>query len=316
MSIRDSKIYAKSALLEAQLDSKLNIGCDGIELQLLSELVKKLGDYNYAEDVFDLSKGRFDKYIGKIKVVHAPLLSHYGLDDVCIESVADSEDFMLLDQICYVANWFGERQQENITIVIHSETTVDTMLLIGDTWKRVLNAVGYLLFKYKYIEIAFENVTPLRVSKFNKQLKLCNNFMTDNLDMIKRLRENLNTDRVGTVLDICHARMTEKYMTAIYKEMGDRECEDYSLENFFRLNKDYIKLIHLAGMQGSGYGRGNHGTIFDIEDADSMNNLRKFIELYDKYEYDCPITLEVEETDYLTSEGYKKSREALESLRG
>ena len=316
MSIKETKIYAKSAFDVAQINSKLKHGCDGIEIQLLTELVNKLGDYNFAEDVLNLSEGRWDEYIGKIKAVHAPLLSHFGLDDVCIESVVDSEDFKLLDQICYIANWFGEKQNEKVIIVMHSETTVDTMLLIGDTWKHTLNAMGCLLFKYQHIEIALENVTPLRISKFNKELKLCNNFKSDNLDMVKRLREGLHTDRIGTVLDICHARMTEKYMTAIYKELSDRECEDYSLESFFKSNKEYIKLIHLAGMKGSGYGKGKHGTIFDVEDTDSMDNLKKFIELYDKYEYTCPVTLEVEETDYTTSDGYRKSKEALDSLRG
>lgn len=48
-------------------------GCDGVEIQLLDELIDgKLGQYHYAEEVFDLD----NLLQHNIKAVHAPLLSH------------------------------------------------------------------------------------------------------------------------------------------------------------------------------------------------------------------------------------------------
>lgn len=127
------------------------------------------------------------------------------------------------------------------------------MIGLGDTWKRVLNSVGCLLLKYPYTELAIENITPVR-NAHQKPLYRSNNYKFDNVVMAKELRKQLHTDRVGTVLDICHARITDRYMNELYKILGD-EPEDYSLDNFFKLNKDVIKLIHLADMRGSGFGK-------------------------------------------------------------
>lgn len=297
------EIYAKSALSRAQIDCKINIGCDAIEVQLLAELVDgELGRYHMAEDVFNLEE--FKDY--SISAVHVPLLSHFGLSDVNLESFCD-EDFKLLDQVFYIANWFGEKQNKRVLVVIHSETDRTNMMLISDTWKTVLNAVGCLLFKYPYTELGIENVTPLR-EVHSGDMHLCSNFHWDNIDMAKELRKELHTDRVGTVLDICHAMITKKYMTVIYNEFADAPCEDYDLETYFAKNKDYIKLIHLASMKGSGYGKGKHGTKFSDENIDE---LREIMGYYDKYEYSCPITLEVEETDFLVSDNYRETRETL-----
>lgn len=297
------KIYAKSALNTEQLNCKINIGCDGIELQLLTELVNTgLGDYHLAKDVFDLDK--FGNY--PVSIVHTPLLSHYGMANVNIESFCD-EDFKLLDQVFYIANWFGKNQGRRVLVVIHSETDRTNMMLISDTWKTVLNAVGCLLFKYPYTELGIENVTPLR-NVASGDIHLCSNFHYDNIEMVAELRKELDTDRIGTVLDTCHAMITKKYMTAIFKEFEELPCEDYSMDTYFAKNKDYIKLIHLASMKGSGYGKGRHGVKFNDENIDELKEIMGY---YKKYNYTCPITLEVEETDFLVSDGYRDSREAL-----
>lgn len=68
------RIFAKSSLSKEQLDVKVGIGCDGVEMQLLSELVDgKIGRYFKADEVFDLSS--FNNY--PIKIVHCPLLGSY-----------------------------------------------------------------------------------------------------------------------------------------------------------------------------------------------------------------------------------------------
>ena len=302
------KILAKSALIKEQLDTKVNIGCDGIEIQLLSELINgRIGNYYLAKDVYDLDMLKnYDIYC-----IHAPILSFYGLDDVNIEDMVDMEDFKLLDQIFYIANTVGELYNRKIIVVVHSEMSRDKLIGLGDTWKRVLNAVGCMLFKYPYTELAIENITPLR-NAHRKPLHLANNFLFDNIIMASELRKQLNTDRVGTVLDICHAKTTALYMNKIYELLGD-EPEDYSLNNFFSGNKDVIKLIHLADMTGSGYGKGEHG--IKITDS-NKDTLEEVIELYNKYSYNCPITLEVEETDFIKSDGYADTKALIDKYKG
>lgn len=297
------EIYAKSALVESNIVTKENIGCDGIEIQLLDELVNgSIGNYHYAEDIFDL-----DILLQhNIKAVHAPLLSHFGLSDVNIESLCDSQDFKLLDQVCYIANKAGEIHNRQIIVIIHSESYHDNMKLIGDTWKRVLNCLGCLLLKYPRIEIAIENITPLRLQK-NGVFHLANNFYNDNVIMVQELRKQLNTDRIGTVLDTCHAEVSIMF----YKNLMQGYSEtipvmDFSMDNFFKMNSDLIKLFHFSATIGDGYGKGKHGQPFS---DNTYNDLVRYLDLYHKYNITAPITLEVAETDYLVCDGYRKSYE-------
>lgn len=295
------EIYAKSALIEEQLQSKENIGCDGIEIQLLAELIDgKSGSYSYAEDVFEL-----DKLLQhNIKVVHAPLLSHYGFNDVNIESLCDRDDFMLFDQVCYIANKAGEIHNRQIIVVIHSESFHENMKLIGDTWDRVVNSIGCLLFKYPRIEIAIENLTPIR-EVTNCTLHLANNFYNDNILMANELRKTLNTDRIGTVLDTCHAEISNRfYKTLLLHYSEVLPIIDFSIDNYFSMNKDIVKLLHFSNTIRNGYGKDNHGQPFS---NDSYSILSKYLDLYHKYDIKAPITLEVAETDFIASKGYKES---------
>ena len=302
----NTRIYAKSALSTGQLEVKKNIGCDGIEIQLLSELIDgKVGRYKNMEDVFNMSE--FDDF--NIAVVHAPILSFYGLSDVTLEDFVD-DDIIFLEQVFKIAEYFGNRDKKMVPIVIHSETTLQLMESIGDTWKRVVTYLGYLLMKYPHTEALIENVTPNRGTIDN--LVLCNNFKFDNVEMVKRLRLELNTDRIGTVLDTCHAKISKIYIDTFNKLMPEKEPEDLSMENYFLQNKDVIKLIHLADMKGSGYGKGKHGTKLCEENRDFVEEI---IGLYNKYNYSCPISLEVEEQDFNTSPNYRESKAIIDEYR-
>ena len=299
------KIFAKSTLSKEQLDVKVSIGCDGIEVQLLSELVDgQIGRYLKADEVFNLPE--FNNY--PIKVVHCPLLWHYGLSDVNIESFACG-DFDLLDQVCYIANYFGELQSEKIIVVVHSEVNMGSLVSLG-LLRKVVSTFSYMLMKYRNIEFAVENVIPLK-KVYHDEIGLCNNFHFDNIELVKYIRDELKTDRVGTCLDTCHAMVTDKYMMEIYKVFEDIEYRDYSLDSYFESNKDYIKLVHLSDFRGNGFKKGNHGVRFT---KDTKSKLESILKIYDKYNYKCPITLEVNETDYNICDGYKETKEILESV--
>lgn len=294
------QLYAKSAFKKKDMDVKVDIGCDGIEIQLLGELVNgELGKYFKAQEVFELEK--FHEY--PISVVHCPLLGKFGLPDVNIENFA-TNDFELLNQVCYIANYFGKLQEKNVIVVIHSEMSMENMHLVGILVKLEM-IIQHLLFQYPYIEIAIENVSPLR-KVYKSEIHLCNNFSFDNVELVAYLRQKLATDRIGTCLDTCHAMITDRYMKAIYEQLEDIPYTDYSLEKYFLKNKNYIKLIHLSDMKGNGYGRGKHGISFFPETKDRLEYI---LALYGKYGYQCPVTLEVEETDYLVCESYRKTRE-------
>lgn len=301
------QIFAKSSLDKDLMRIKMNLGADAIEVQLLSELFNsENGQYNFADDVFDLSA-----IDSPVRVVHTPLCSIHGLKELNLEEMVGCQDFKLLDQVCYIANYFGKKQNEMVSVVIHSEMYKQKMISTGDTWERVIHCVGYLLFKYSNIVILIENLTPIRSTEF--PLVLSNNFLYDNIEMVRELRKQLNTDRVGTVLDTCHAEITNIFMTKIHNVMYDMECDDYSLDRFFALNKDFVGLIHLSKTVDYGFGKGRHGMPFEDckEDREFIANI---LDLYAKYDYSCPITLEVAETDFEISYGFYTSKKVLREV--
>jgi hypothetical protein len=97
--------------------------------------------------------------------------------------------------------------------------------------------------------------------------------------------------------------ITKKYISALFREIGDiTYMPDLSMDNFFKANKDTAFLIHLASMRGTGYDK-DHCTPFDnLQDCFNM------LDIYTKYDYNCPITLEVREDDYIKNENYKATK--------
>lgn len=301
------QIYAKATIEEDKIKVKENIGCDGIEIQLLCEFLKgdELGDYYYTKDIMDLDM--LAKH--NITVVHAPLFSYTGIPDVNIETLSDSYNFKLLDQVCYMADYIGKVRNQTVLIVIHSEGHKENFMLMNDSWKRILNAIGCMLFKYQNIEFGLENVPPLHTNK-EGVLHLCNNWGFDNVEMVKILCEQFNTRRIGTVFDVCHAEISRKIINLISQEYGEYiNPADYTLEKYLEKNKPYIKLVHLSDTIGNGYGKGKHGMPFTDK---TIDNLYKYLDLYENMKFCCPITLELAEKDYSICDGYRKTKELVD----
>lgn len=300
-------IYAKAAMKHEQIKTKLSIGCDGIEIQLLNELIinRLGGEYSKPEDTFKLHE--FDKY--PIHVIHSPLVS--GVGDILLEAVCDEKDVSILDSTFRIANYFGELQNRKVIVVIHSETFYENISDIGCSWRNILVTIDGMLNKYPYTEIVIENVSPLRGIGKGKELHLSNNFAFDNVQMVKRLREEIGTDRIGTCLDTCHMMLTQKYITGLYEMVGDIPVPDLSTMGFFEANAPYVKLFHFADMFGSGYGKGRHGIPFKPE---TKNKLEELCNMYKHFDLTCPITLEVEETDFTVCDGYKTTKQLIDEI--
>lgn len=300
-------IYAKSALTHDQIKTKLDIGCDGIEIQLLGELLGPEGNHHWlnASECFNLSE--FTGY--PIRVIHAPLIPGHG--DTLIERLVDDLDRKLLVNIFAIADFLGKANNVVIPIVMHSETYWEYLQDIGNSWSRLLFYVDDLLERFTNTELLIENVSPLRGIGRGKDLHLANNCMFDNVDIVQKLRLELQTDRIGTVLDTCHQMLTEKYVGLLYDAVGDVPKLDLSLETYFYMNAQYLKLMHVCDMVGSGYGKGRHGVPFTDDTYDKLKNILK---LHEKYCPNVPMTLEVEETDFSVCDGYRKTKELVDKF--
>ena len=299
------RIYAKSSLSHEQARVKMDIGCDGLEIQLLGELIEDRfsSKYKYCEQAFEIED--FIKY--PIEIIHMPLVP--GMGDVLLEALVDDNDVTLLVEVFRLAEYYAIKQNHNIGIVIHSESFYDK-LVDEDVWNKLVDKVKWLLTNYPEVNLIIENVSPLRGIGKGKALHLANNFAFDNVEMVTNLRRDTGISRIYTCLDTCHAMLADKYISIMYDAVGDVPKEDLSLDRFFEENAEVIGLIHLSNINGSGYGKGRHGVPFD---KDTYYKLKFILDLYYKYNYTCPITLEVEETDYSTCDGYRKTKELVES---
>ena len=298
------EIYAKAAMNHDQIQVKKELGCNGIEIQLLSEL-KGDNTWYTLESVFNLKEFENEP----VSIVHAPLLSGYG--DMTLEQMADIQDCTVFYETCRLADFFGKKQNKIITVVVHSETFLGFIEGLEGTFPNIEQMIFNALNQFSNIQIGIENVSPLRGIGKGNSLHLANNFKFDNVELVNKLRKDLNTNRIGTVLDTCHAMLAKKYIDCLYNEIGDRPYEDLSLDAYFRENKDTCFLIHLCGMKGSGYGKGKHGTAFHLDNPEELSKCLDIIKLYNLYNYSCPITLEIEESDFSICDGYKCTKETV-----
>lgn len=229
--------------------------------------------------------------------------------------MVDEDDYLAFHETCRLANYFGKQQNTKVIIIVHSETFYDFISGVGKAYENIVNMFRQNLKIFPYIRIGIENVTPIRSIGSGKELHLSNNFKFDNVEMVKRLRYDIPefADRINTVLDTCHAMISKKYIDSIYREVNedDKEPEDLALEGYFEKNAETCCLIHFAGMKGSGYGNGRHGTPFHLGNKEEMSMCHDILSLYFKYHYTCPLTLEVEDTDFAVSDGYHSTRDAV-----
>ena len=299
------KILAKSSLALDQINAKRRIGCDGIEIQLCSELLGPKGPHDWI-DVDKIFK--LDKFIGKnILTIHAPIIRSRGGDPL-LECIVDEDDIKILDSVFYIANYYGEKEDRDIRIVIHSESNVEMLEDSFNTWSKIVDKVGELLDKYPRTILCIENVTPCRNISSGNVIKFANNFYTDNVQMCKILRKKLKTDRVGVVLDVCHQGITEQYMNLIYQISPKLKMPDFSIDYYFKTYAPYLKIVHLADFKDNGYGK-NHGIPF--EDPEKLNHV---LDLFCKYaNEDVYLTLEVMEEDYLVNKNYRKQKQLVDS---
>lgn len=299
-------ILAKASLTKEQIEAKENAGAEGIEIQLLDEMVVNRLDkqFCYAEAVYDLDALREKD----VHVVHAPIIP--GISDITLERLCDEGDAFLLEQIFFIANFYGHVHGRKTIIVVHSESYLEELIDIGGSWTNIVYYLNQMLNKYPHTEVVIENVSPLRGIGKGKALHLANNFAFDNVELVQALRQELQTDRIGTCLDTCHQMLTQKYITGLYQMVGDVPVPDLSMGTFFDKNKDYLKLIHLCDMKGSGYGRGRHGVPFNIFTAPTMNSI---LDLYHATGCNCPITLEVEESDYIACDGFRNTKSLVDA---
>ena len=296
-------IVAKSAINREQLEHRLALGADGIEIQMLDELDDSNGfptkDWHEHIDINMLVNY-------PIVALHVPI----SKDMIMLEHLHNVEYRTAFKNICSLANFIGSVRETVVTVAIHSEMCYDKMLKIG-----LLNDLTYILDDmlsiFTWVRIAVENVVPVNYDGVDIILR--NNYKFDNVTMVKYLRGFMQYgDRLGTLLDVAHAIGSKRVHNTISDVLKlDVNKSGYELSEYYNANKDYCFGIHLANMTGFGIKSKNHGTKIDYS-KESGPAIEPLV-LYDAYGYSCYICPEIKEKDYNNCVNLKA---AIEIIRG
>lgn len=279
MNIKNN-IYCKSALTSEQLNARKKLNKTGIELQLLGDFQDTpLTTSEYISIIGD--------NISDIKAIHVPLKKNEEV--VEIQMLNDYAIRDLFERVCEIAEAISNINKNKMLIVIHNRWSLEDYKNCNNDTESIIKFLKYLLDKYPSIKIGIENV----VSYIPHSKTFSNGSLPNYVDVVKFFRNELKTDRIGSVLDTCHAIASLRILNL----MENIESLDLgiNLEDFFKVNKNICFLIHLANVDGLGFNKGTHGIGFE-NDKDILSEI---IKLYNKYLCEVPITLEVMENNYI-----------------
>lgn len=288
-------ILAKSAPYYENIKCKLAI-CNTIELQLLEHFTRN--NYYSSSQVTDILNVLKKIPEAVVYNVHTPITGIYECKIDYTQSVINMWD---LEMTVTLAEEIAQLQGHVVSVIVHCELSE---LEFDDNKKHIndiVNNVLRLLKTFPDVNIYIENVTPF-YKLGDKGIVFRNGNYFENCHLVDRIYSSCNesdSSRVKTVLDICHAKTVIAIEKMLKKESGLQDYKVISLDDYFLENVPYIGLIHLNDVKNLGVVPNEHGTV------PSDDDLRIFVDLYKKYNYNCDVTLEVNEENYLICDNFK-----------
>lgn len=280
--------FAKSAWNESNVCDKVNRGAKNIEIQLLSPETDTFFDNEKREQALPR------EYYKYIRAIHPPLiksktdfLSRHGAYETSID-IEGARD--IIDNICKIADSYEELKK--IIIVLHLDMTIP-MLHQYNLYHSTLGYVRHLADTYPDMIFVIENTTSMASAQPFYFLEFA---------------RRVERPNVKACLDTCHAQMTITRVLSSYNE----SVPIISMRDYFKEGQDIIGLIHLSQAKivdySIGAGKG-HGCPFLADNEEDKKLLTDILYLYNVYELDCPVTIEVNEKEYTRSENFSKTLE-------
>lgn len=131
------------------------------------------------------------------------------------------------------------------------------------------------------------------------------------MQLVKDLRMRLHVNRIGTVLDTCHALSSIRIMQDICTNILNMPDAICGMEYYMRSNAGVCSESHLASVKDFGFNENEHGVAFDEQ---SPMGIEAFVEMYRSMHYECPICIEMREQDYCNRLNFIKTREDIKDL--
>lgn len=286
------RIVAKSSCEREQLLERLNKGASLFELQLLSSSFDEKEIFN------TITSLQID-----VLTIHTPIIyfsNDSGWRDFNLSDLMNKHKQKILLDICMLADKIAGFVGHNVHCIIHCDLSLRS---IACKENPIVLFMKRLIKEYPNVIIDLENISPIQLQPFEFR----SGAIYEAPRIVEYLRETLNTKRVGTVLDICHLKMTEYLIGFLEKTEIKRYIPELSVYDAFRENKDTLHIIHLNASNRMGYYE-NHGLV------PSLSLVREVISACEKLNCKVDICIEVKEVDYNNSINFEKTREILNQV--
>lgn len=235
-----------------------------------------------------------------IRVIHSPL--HQGAD-IDWDDLLNEQTLEIVRNTCVLGERLANHYGKPMPIVFHFGGDVEKIKQTPLLKENYLRIIQGLLHDFPNVLFYLENVTIVGIDKKNGRRTYRDADVETVPQFVRWLRESLNEPkRFKTVLDTCHALMVIRLLNVLDLPV--------TLEDFFQAHEGLCGLIHLANCRHYGLGP-DHGTPFEETDQDLLVQL---LDLYDRHQFNCPLTLEINEPDYLKYENYQKTVSTLKKL--
>ena len=287
MHMTTPEIYCKSGIAANQIQDRLSRNADGIELQMM-----------FDNPIADIKR----QWRSEIKVVHPPLNAMgegFHLELPFDFPASRPFHYRYLE----VFNELAQREDMMLRYVLHIKQNRQILI-----WNGQYNELQEQLQIYTD---AFQNII---FCLENTSYDLRQPYAVTGI-----VRDAANS-RIQTCIDICHLQYA-LWASKLLKG-GSEEAEGFekelSIEEMFSRNRGQCGLIHLNRCGDDPrwpYGLGkNHGILFRPGSGEDMALLRDIWDMYQKYGYSCPVTIEVQEDSYDSAVNYTTSRLALQKV--
>lgn len=253
------------------------------------------------------------RMVGWGSIINPKMLARYPITSIhmpirCVnntnlESLLVKEHRDVFNNVCSLANTIAALRGHTVLVVIHCEMSYSQLRATG-LLQLIAEHLYIVLSKYPNIELGIENLMPMVDAEGSTCLR--GGYGNDNVLIARDFRSILRTERIGTVLDTCHALGTIRFFEELDKNIGSIPEAAYGLEHYFKNNAKVCKEIHLSNAIGYGISKESHGQPFEEKDLDLLHNI---INSYKVEGFKCPICIEMQEKDYNDKVNFSTTRD-------
>lgn len=310
---------------------KIGTKCGFNKEQLLCSVGKGLPFLEFHTNIEDFSgdinfkeiKHILDKNNVKCHAIHAPIADSFGRKETITIGTfykeQRKENIELFKKCIQLANFLCGTKTPIVVSHIgtgyklsdktHNNFTreyIDTILNEAKEDLIIIN--NYIKEHYPNTIFVVENMPNMAYSANNEPYSWYFGQKEDLANFIT----TLNLENIKTCLDICHLTTTMR-VDKMHNPFIEKTLSDY-----IKAYSSSLKLVHLNNCVNLGEITPYHSQPFNADSQNDLELLEEFFKGIDSNNIDCFITLEINETDYLTQTNCDKTitcvKKVLESL--